>query len=170
MSHPWRPCTGCLSVMTCAHTCVVLQTKRSSHALCTACPLPKFWPLCTSAAKSLDVLSDLPLQEVEPGCYSIAFGDARILEGRIQVIRRHDPRQLSLQRIAEYKHDKHLLDYTKSSGAEHQPGNLERACQQVLYIGMCQCDVLAASGTLQYVAPAGKPAPQHGMPAVTRHA
>ena len=135
---------------------------HSQHAF----PL-KFCPLRTSP---LYVSSDLPLQEVEPGCYSIAFGDSRLLEGRIQVTRRHDPKQLSLQRMVEYKHDKHLLDCSRSSEAEHQPGNLERACHQVRCIGMCQCDVLAVLGLSKSGALAGKPAPEHGMPAITMHA
>ncbi len=121
------------------------------------------------AATSLGVLSDLPLQEVEPGCYSIAFGDPRLLEGRIQVICRHDSKQLHLQRIVEYKHDQHLLDCSRSSGAEHQPGDLERACQQVRGIYIWQCDVLAVSGLLQCGASAWKPAPPRGKPALTRH-
>ena len=88
------------------------------------------------AATSLDISSDLLLQEVEPGYYSIAFGDARLLEGRLQVTRRHDPKGLSLQHIVEYRHDAHLLDSSRSYVAEHQPSERDRACQQVRCISM----------------------------------
>lgn len=108
------------------------------------------------AVRSLDVLSDLLLQEIEPGYYSMDFGDGQLLEGTIRVSRRHDPKGLSVPRIVEYKHDVHLLDSSRSSRAEHQPGDLNRACQQVQCVSIRQCDVLAVSELLRCSASAGK--------------
>ncbi|CAK0764618.1 hypothetical protein CVIRNUC_003176 [Coccomyxa viridis] len=113
----------------------LIVSSRAEQGASVATAVPQHHDASLSATvqdKHAETPAEAFWQEVEPGCYSIAFGNPRLLEGRIQVICRHDSKQLHLQRIVEYKHDQHLLDCSRSSGAEHQPGDLERACQQVL--------------------------------------
>lgn len=67
------------------------------------------------------------MQELEPGVYSIHFGDQRLLDGRIRdTMQRRTPDVPLLRRIVEYKHPEHLR-----SPCIHSRDVLESACQQV---------------------------------------
>lgn len=68
-------------------------------------------------------------QELEPGVYSIDFGDQRLLEGRIQdIMQRCMPDVPLLKRIVEYRHPEHLRSPSLMNSSQN---TLDSACHQV---------------------------------------
>ena len=71
------------------------------------------------------------MQELEPGVYSIPFGDQRLLEGEIQdIMQRCTQDAPLLKRIVEYQHPEHLCSPSPIGGESNQDA-LDTACQQV---------------------------------------
>ena len=71
-------------------------------------------------------------QELEPGIYSIRFGDPRLLEGRIQdAMERHTACSPLMKRLVEYQHPEHLRGTSCNDKEQGEVDKLENACGQV---------------------------------------
>ena len=71
-------------------------------------------------------------QELEPGIYSIRFGDPRLLEGRIQdAMERYTACAPLMKRLVEYQHPEHLRGTSSNDKEQGEVDRLESACEQV---------------------------------------
>ncbi|CAL5219898.1 g1823 [Coccomyxa viridis] len=93
---------------------------------------PKQCPSASEDPEHANTAVQLFWEELEPGVYSIHFGDQRLLEGRIQAtMQRCMPDVPMLKSIVGYQHPEHLRSPSLLN-SESSQDTLDCACHQVL--------------------------------------
>lgn len=75
------------------------------------------------------------IQEVEPGVYSICFGDSRLLEGRASgALQRHAWTDPLLYELAAYQRPSCLISPQPDVGEDDRAHTFEAAADQVFFL------------------------------------